>query len=539
MATAPVIRRLGLSFFRSSNLLLSLLLLFAHLHDASANPFLRNKNYRAPGVVRTSPPMRSILRTTHSVVGGASEDPSEPNASTNAKDAGYEGERIIVHGPEEPYIQQKLEERQRQEEQHQAQIQQEQQQQRAQAQQQQRDTPKASSNHPSTPKSTPFMKTPQQLADRSSWKNHVDSLKQQVDKLRSNTIQPFQTSWNTLVKADSLKRPDRYISAIGPAIVAMFAVKDGLSFLTVYALALLGSSVGFHLFLYFISIGYALGISLPLTVALYNYLTTTTRATRSVVVAAHTVLVLAWAVRSVIFFLWREHVNWPALHDKIVQVNETKAPSLNIKILCWLVYSFLYVCMLSPCWFRLNTMLQSNGNASTRFMGVALALQTTGFLLETVADWQKSTFKASESARRYEWCHTGVWKYSTHPNYAGEWLFWLGTTIGGLSAISHPVQGLLMAAGFFFITTVLRGAVQSLGSKHWEKYGNNPDFCDFQRRHGVMGPKLSTIMAARRSIKLATTKEAQITLQPESSSSQVVQDEELEASTQRATGTNP
>jgi steroid 5-alpha reductase family enzyme len=486
--------------------------------------------------------MQSILTTVRSVIGGASEDPSESN--TNA--AGTEGERIIVHGPEEPYIQQQLEERQRQEEQHQAQQQQQQQlqQERAQQeeraqqqqqQQQQRDTPKAaSSKHPS--KST-FMKTPQQLADRSTWNHHVDSLKEQVDKILSSTVQPLQTSWNTLVETDSLKRPDRYISAIGPAIMAMFAAKDGLSFLTVYALALLGSSVGFHLFLYFISIGYALGIALPLTAALYKYLTMTTRTTRSTVVAAHTVLVLAWAVRSVIFFLWREHVNWPALHDKIVQVNETKAPSLNIKILCWLVYSFLYVCMLSPCWFRINTMLQRNGNSSTRFMGVALALQTTGFLLETVADWQKSTFKVSEPARRYEWCHTGVWKYSTHPNYAGEWLFWLGTTVGGLSAISHPVQGLLMAAGFFFITTVLRGAVQSLGSKHWEKYGNNPEFRDFQRRHGVMGPKLSSILAERRSSKLAASEEAQITLQSESSSP-VVQDEELEAGTQRATGTN-
>jgi steroid 5-alpha reductase family enzyme len=480
--------------------------------------------------------MQSILTTACSVIGGASEDPSEAHSNTNA--AGNEGERIIVHGPEEPYIQQQLEERQRQEEQHQAQQQQQQQEERAQQQQQQRDTPKASSNkHPNS--STPFMKTPQQLADRSSWNHHVTSMKEQVDKIRSHTVQPLQTSWNTLVQADSLKRPDRYISAIGPAIVAMFATKQdgGLSFLTVYALALLGSSVGFHLFLYFISVGYALGIALPLTVALYKYVTMTTRATRSTVVAAHTVLVLAWAVRSIIFFLWREHVNWPALHDKIVQVNETKAPSLNVKILCWLVYSFLYVCMLSPCWFRINTMLQSNGATSTRFMGVALALQTTGFLLETVADWQKSAFKVSEPARRYEWCHTGVWKYSTHPNYAGEWLFWLGTTIGGLSAIAHPGQGLLMAVGFFFITTVLRGAVQSLGSKHWEKYGNNPDFCDFQRRHGVMGPKLSTILAsARRSSKIATTEQAQVTLQSESSSSQ--QDEELEASTQRATGSN-
>jgi hypothetical protein len=94
-----------------------------------------------------------------------------------------------------------------------------------------------------------------------------------------------------------------------------------------------------------------------------------------------------------------------------------------------------------------------------------------------------------------------------------------------------------MAVGFFFITTVLRGAVQSLGSKHWEKYGTNPDFCDFQRRHGVMGPKLSTITSSLRSSKLASTEEAQITLQSESTSP-LAKDDELEASKQKATGSN-
>lgn len=61
----------------------------------------------------------------------------------------------------------------------------------------------------------------------------------------------------------------------GPSVVTAFTLlytcEKGVSLATLYALALLGASCGFYLFLYFITIGYAVGITLPLAVALYVY----------------------------------------------------------------------------------------------------------------------------------------------------------------------------------------------------------------------------------------------------------------------------
>ena len=73
--------------------------------------------------------------------------------------------------------------------------------------------------------------------------------------------------------ADSLKEQT---SKAGPAALTTFSIlytceKGGISFATLYALALLGASVGFYLFLYFITIGYSLGITLPLMAALIVY----------------------------------------------------------------------------------------------------------------------------------------------------------------------------------------------------------------------------------------------------------------------------
>jgi hypothetical protein len=61
----------------------------------------------------------------------------------------------------------------------------------------------------------------------------------------------------------------------GPSVVTactlLYTCEKGVSLATLYALALLGASCGFYLFLYFITIGYAVGITLPLAVALYVY----------------------------------------------------------------------------------------------------------------------------------------------------------------------------------------------------------------------------------------------------------------------------
>lgn len=66
-------------------------------------------------------------------------------------------------------------------------------------------------------------------------------------------------------------------AAVGPAVVAfvqLFSSSDGTGLVTkpaVYALALLGSSSGFHLFLYFITVGFSCGVTLPVLVAMIVY----------------------------------------------------------------------------------------------------------------------------------------------------------------------------------------------------------------------------------------------------------------------------
>jgi len=304
----------------------------------------------------------------------------------------------------------------------------------------------------------------------------------------------------------------------GPTLAILFgtaALTPTISFRSLYALALLGSSVGFYIFLYFISIGYAFGIGLPMAVALLK--SNFRSLPRDTVL--HASLIVLWSIRAGTFYLWREYKSWPALHEKVLQVQRTKSPPLLVKLLCWIVYSFLYVCMISPAWFRLMMMTPTTPSAPkvsagrshvttmkrrSFYSGLGIVFQIVGLLVESIADWQKSAFKASSFvspspvdgdlltiSRRNHWCHVGLWRFSTYPNYAGEWLFWLGTLIGGVPAVSplqrYPIQWLMMFSGFIFISVVLKGAMSFLSQKQWLKYGDNPDFVAFQKHFGVFG----------------------------------------------------
>lgn len=192
-------------------------------------------------------------------------------------------------------------------------------------------------------------------------------------------------------------------------------------------------------------------------------------------------MTLAWSARTLSFFVWREYFSWPALHEKVVEIQTRMSIPFASRLLCWVVYSFFYMAMMTMNWSRLRQGAAARWGA----LGFAgLMMQILGLGLESIADLQKNGFK---SRHRHAWCNAGVWKWSTHPNYLGEGLFWWGTFLGhGFNSIPHSV---LATIGLGFIMFVLKGSTRSLAIKHLEKYGDQPEFFEFQRTHSIWGPK--------------------------------------------------
>ncbi|GKZ00364.1 hypothetical protein MPSEU_000989400 [Mayamaea pseudoterrestris] len=358
--------------------------------------------------------------------------------------------------------------------------------------------------------------------------------------------EPFNTAINIPVssKMMTMTRSVHLQSLLAWTSSYLHAALAHPSFATLYALVLLGSSVGFYLFVYFTSIGYSLGIGYAaawLLLSDYYY-----RGGGGKSMQLHSILVVAWSIRLLCFLLHREFIAWPALHlqyrrtrqqrktskkqkrhqkrsaatpvsvDDSAAADEeqpsttttaaavaTDGPPKIVQLSCWLVYSLLYTCLASPCYYFHKQMRETS---KTQHCKVALALQIFGLSVETVSDLQKSRFKQRRPA---DWCRVGIWKHGRHVNYAGEWLFWLGTYLAGVSAVVTSALTrtttttstlafcsralTVMSIGFAFITLVLLGAAEFVGARQLEKYGHDFDYLQFRETHGWLGPNWMTM----------------------------------------------
>lgn len=71
---------------------------------------------------------------------------------------------------------------------------------------------------------------------------------------------------------------------------------------------------------------------------------------------------------------------------------------------------------------------QNQSGALTPLQVVGLIALVAGFAIESVADAQLARHR-KDPAQRGRTCRTGLWRYSRHPNYFGEWLLWCGIAL--------------------------------------------------------------------------------------------------------------
>ncbi|MCF7798876.1 DUF1295 domain-containing protein, partial [Candidatus Woesearchaeota archaeon] len=94
-----------------------------------------------------------------------------------------------------------------------------------------------------------------------------------------------------------------------------------------------------------------------------------------------------------------------------------------------------------------------------------------GFLIETIADYQKFVFK-NKPENRTKWIATGLWKYSRHPNYYGEILCWLGVYLFAISALTgFNILIAFISPAFIALLLVYYSGIPGLEKMADKKYG--------------------------------------------------------------------
>lgn len=139
-------------------------------------------------------------------------------------------------------------------------------------------------------------------------------------------------------------------------------------------------------------------------------------------------LVAVWALRLSIYIMWRNHGHGEDFRYRKIRANNE--PNFAFKSL-YIVFGFQALL----AWvISLPLLAGIHSDAPLGWLDYAgVALWAIGFVFEAGGDWQLARFKANP-ANRGKVMDRGLWRYTRHPNYFGDFCIWWGFFLIALSA---------------------------------------------------------------------------------------------------------
>ena len=120
---------------------------------------------------------------------------------------------------------------------------------------------------------------------------------------------------------------------------------------------------------------------------------------------------------------------------------------------------------------------------------IGLLVFIIGFLIEVIADNQKTAFRAvPENANSF--ITTGLWSVSRHPNYFGEVTLWLGIAIMSLPYLEGVQYWTLISPVFSFVLIYFVSGVRMLEARANVKWGENPEYLEYVKKTPIFFPKI-------------------------------------------------
>ena len=190
-------------------------------------------------------------------------------------------------------------------------------------------------------------------------------------------------------------------------------------------------------------------------------------------------LAALWAIRLAAYITWR---NWGEAEDRRYQdIRARNQPNYELKSL-YLVFGLQAVL----AWIVSLSLLAALSSAQPwgwlDSAGVAVVL--FGIAFEAVGDWQLARFKSREENRGGV-MNRGLWRYTRHPNYFGEFCVWWGffliaLSAGGWWALLSLLSPLLMS--------VLLLKVSGVALLEKDIAGRRPAYRDYVARTNAFFP---------------------------------------------------
>jgi len=199
--------------------------------------------------------------------------------------------------------------------------------------------------------------------------------------------------------------------------------------------------------------------------------------TRSILLA---ILVLVWAFRLGTFLFRRVHK--AGKDDRFDEIKLSASRFLN----AWTLQALWVVLTASPVLIAITSSKQVPLEI---FAYVGLAVWIFGFVIEVIADYQKTQFRKRKENKN-NFISTGLWSRSRHPNYFGEIVLWLGATIIAIPTL-EGWQWIALISPIFVTILLTRGSgVPLLEAKADKKWGGQEDYESYKKSTPVLIPKL-------------------------------------------------
>ena len=120
---------------------------------------------------------------------------------------------------------------------------------------------------------------------------------------------------------------------------------------------------------------------------------------------------------------------------------------------------------------------------------IGLVLFILGFVVEIIADNQKSAFR-SIPGNKDAFITEGLWSRSRHPNYFGEITLWTGITIMGISTFEGMNYLALFSPIFTYLLLNYVSGVRMVEYRGNKKWGHLDEYKDYQQSTPKLIPKI-------------------------------------------------
>jgi steroid 5-alpha reductase family enzyme len=177
-------------------------------------------------------------------------------------------------------------------------------------------------------------------------------------------------------------------------------------------------------------------------------------------------IVVVWAVRLASFLFVRIRT---AGEDR--RFREIKQSFLRF-LLAWTMQGLWISFSLAAALAAITSTLRLDLDV---FAAIGIVVWLTGFVIEAVADRQKSAFNA-KPLNAGKFIRTGLWSWSRHPNYFGEIVLWIGVAIIALPILRGWQWATLVSPVFVTILLTRISGVPLLEVRADEKWGGQPDY---------------------------------------------------------------